>query len=67
MVRTACVIAAAVVISAAAYGTSRATPIAPLAGVAQLGTDNDVTQVWYYHHLVVAPERPDTVRVFREL
>jgi hypothetical protein len=48
MKRTACALAVAAVICTAAYGTSRAVPIAPLTGVQ--AQSNNITQVYWYHH-----------------
>ena len=49
MKRLACAIVAAMVVSIAAYGTSKATPIAPIPGAATTNSDN-VIRAYYYHH-----------------
>jgi len=49
MKRLACAIVAAMVVSIAAYGTSKATPIAPMPGAATTNSDN-VIRAYYYHH-----------------
>jgi len=49
MKRLACVIVAATAISFAAYGASKATPIAPIPGAATTNGDN-VIRAYYYHH-----------------
>ena len=49
MKRLACAIVAAMVVFIAAYGTSKATPIAPMPGAATTNSDN-VIRAYYYHH-----------------
>ena len=49
MKRLACAIVAAMVVFIAAYGTSKATPIAPIPGAATTNSDN-VIRAYYYHH-----------------
>jgi hypothetical protein len=49
MKRLACAIVAAMVVFIAAYGTSKATPIAPISGAATTNGDN-VIRAYYYHH-----------------
>ena len=49
MKRLACAIVAAMVVFIAAYGTSKATPIAPIPGAATNNSDN-VIRAYYYHH-----------------
>jgi hypothetical protein len=50
MKRLACVIVAATVVSLTAYGTSKATPIAPIPGAATTNGDNIIRAYYYHRH-----------------
>jgi hypothetical protein len=49
MKRLACAIVAAMIVFIAAYGTSKATPIAAIQGAATTSSDK-VIRAYYYHH-----------------